>query len=162
MQAIDWLAKRSLYDPDKIAVVEASTGRQLTYRELDESANRVTHFLEAQGVNAGDRIALLATNCVEVLAIFFGAMKLGAIFVPLNYRLAPPELVPILLDFTPAIIIYGDEFGGTLEALHGQVDFPCRVKLGGEAAPGDLLFSAEIERYSACGIKRSQSPSTLR
>lgn len=149
MQAIDWLARRSLYDPDKVAVVEVSTGRQWTYRELDESANRVAHFLEGQGVRPGDRIALLVSNCAEVLALFFGVMKLGAIFVPLNYRLAPPELVPILLDFMPAVVIYSDEFRGVLEALCGQVDLPCRVKLDGALSPSDLFFSAEIERYPA-------------
>ncbi|MEQ9448549.1 MAG: class I adenylate-forming enzyme family protein [Rhodospirillaceae bacterium] len=67
-------------------------GRHITYAELDRAANEVAAGLIANGINPGDRVALLLNNCAEFAFLFFGAMRAGAVAVPLNTREQKPEL----------------------------------------------------------------------
>lgn len=121
MQIIDWLAKHSLYEPEKVALVETATGRRITYGEFNAEANRVANFLEGLGVQAGERVAMLSGNCAEVLFVLFGVTKLGSIFLPLNFRLPAPELLPILHDAQPSVLIYSEEFQSVVESLRAGV-----------------------------------------
>lgn len=148
MHVIDWLAKHAQFSPDKTALVEAGTGRRFTYRQLNEHASRAANLLERLGVKAGDRVAILSSNCAEALFILFAATKLGAIFLPLNFRLAPPELVPILADAEPLILIYSDEFRALRDAVVQQARIPHSVKLDGAPAPGDLEWATEMRQSS--------------
>ena len=87
--------------PAAEAIVE---GRQRwTYAEWNDDVNRVAHGLKELGLGAGDRIACSLTNRAELLTIMFAAQKLGAIAVPLNYRLTSAELDVIAADCTPAV-----------------------------------------------------------
>ena len=81
-------------DPDRMAFVLGD--RERTWRQLDERTSRLARGLQAAGVTIGDRVAALTPNCIEFCETVLACFKLGAIFVPLNYRLAPPELVDIL------------------------------------------------------------------
>lgn len=117
MEAIDWLAKRAAYHPEKTALVEAATGRRFSYKELDEQSERAASYLESAGLRAGDRLAVLSGNSAEVLFAFFGAGRLGAIFVPLNTRLAPPELAAIVERARPSMVFYSVEYAVLAEAL---------------------------------------------
>lgn len=92
--------------PSAQAVVEPSTGRTWTYRELDRRANRLAHALAAAGVVRGARVAILAHNRGEHFELFFACAKLGALFMPLNWRLAPAELDAILADAEPDVLVY--------------------------------------------------------
>ena len=85
-----WAAR----DPDRMAFVLGE--RELAWRQLDEQTSRLARGLQATGVRVGDRVAALTPNCIEFCETVLACFKLGAIFVPLNYRLAPPELVDIL------------------------------------------------------------------
>jgi fatty-acyl-CoA synthase len=151
MQVIDWLSKHSLYSPEKVALVETATGRRITYQEFNAEANRVANFLEGLGVKAGERVAILSGSCAEVLFVLFGVTKLGGIFLPLNFRLPAPELVPILNDAQPTILIYSDEFRSTVETL--RADFPTlrTIKLNGASTQGNLSLTEEAARHSAEG-----------
>ncbi|HUS16715.1 MAG TPA: long-chain fatty acid--CoA ligase [Chloroflexia bacterium] len=114
----DWLAKRAQLSPDKVALVDTlHDGRLITYHDWNAAANRTAHFLAAHGVRRGDRVAVLAMNCVEYLDLWFACGKLGAILQPLNWRLTPYELVALVDDATPLVLLYGADFVATVEAL---------------------------------------------
>ena len=90
---MDWSSKWALYSPDKIAFKAHETGETLTYKELDRIANRLAHRLTMQEqIKKGDRVAVLAENCLEYIALFCAAQKMGFILVPLNFRLSSPEI----------------------------------------------------------------------
>ncbi|MFH1090561.1 MAG: AMP-binding protein, partial [Pseudomonadota bacterium] len=91
-----WLTKRELLTPDKEAVVDAD--RRLSYRQLNHRVNRLSRGLESLGLKYGDRISILAYNCLEFIEVIMAAAKLGLILVPLNWRLTPSELGFILDD----------------------------------------------------------------
>ena len=71
---------------------------ELTYAALDERSSRLAQALLASGVRAGSRIAYLDRTAPEVIELLFAAGKIGAVLVPLNWRLAPPELASVLDD----------------------------------------------------------------
>ena len=91
--------------PGRIAIVDRSRDRRLTYSELDAGAERWASVLRAAGVGAGDRVATLTGNRTEIVALFYGALRVGAILVPLNWRLAPPELGRVIEDARPALMV---------------------------------------------------------
>ncbi|NNJ11716.1 long-chain fatty acid--CoA ligase [Chloroflexales bacterium ZM16-3] len=107
----DWLGRRALLTPDKVALLDAENGMApITYRAWDEAAGRTANLLRGLGVQKGDRVAVLALNCVAYLDIWFACGKLGAIMQPLNYRLTPAELAALLDDATPCVLLYGAEY----------------------------------------------------
>ena len=86
----DWLARREMLTPNKVALIDAQRAYQpITYREWNRAANRTANFLRDLGVGKGDRVAVLALNCVEYLDVWFACGKLGAIMQTLNWRLTP-------------------------------------------------------------------------
>jgi fatty-acyl-CoA synthase len=98
-----WPARRARMSPDRVAVVHGD--REQTYRELCERATRVAHALAGLGIGSGDRVAYLGPNEPPFLETMFGACMLGAIFVPLNTRLAAPELEYILRDCGASVLV---------------------------------------------------------
>ncbi len=81
-------------DPDRMAI--AMGDRELTWAELDGRTSRLAQGLRGLGVGLGDRVAALVPNCIEFCETVLACFKLGATFVPLNYRLAPAELAEII------------------------------------------------------------------
>lgn len=117
----DWMSRRAVLSPVKAAVVDATTGAALTYKQLNERATRLANYLRHTcGVTSGDRIAVLSFNRNEVLEAFFAAAKLMAILVPLNYRLTLPETQFILEDSEPRVLIYEGEFRPVVNGLRRQ------------------------------------------
>ena len=117
-----FLAKRAFVSPKLEAIVDADTNRRFTFEELNERCNRTASMLASRGVKAGDRVALLLMNGVEYVESFFAIAKLGAICVPLNWRLTPEELSYILRDAGAESLIFGGEFTGPVEELFNRGD----------------------------------------
>src|SRR5919109_3935319 len=86
--------------PDKVAIIDLFGGkeRRATYRQLDERMDRVASMLARLGVAPGERVAMLIGNRTEFIEFFFGAMRAGAIPLPLNTRLAGGTLEQIIRD----------------------------------------------------------------
>ncbi|GAA0691130.1 long-chain fatty acid--CoA ligase [Streptomyces malaysiensis subsp. malaysiensis] len=82
--------------PGKAAVIEGE--RSMTYREVDEAANRVARLLLDKGLRPGDRVALTCPNVLEFPAVYFGILKAGAVVVPLNTMLKRGEVAYHLRD----------------------------------------------------------------
>lgn len=105
----DLLAKRAALSADKVAFEDAATGRTLTYAGLHENAGRAASLLAARGVGKGDRVAILTRNRIEFFEILFGCARLGAILVPLNWRMPPAELDGLIADAEPVLLLHGAE-----------------------------------------------------
>ncbi|HEX8089686.1 MAG TPA: AMP-binding protein, partial [Blastocatellia bacterium] len=132
MYVRDWMARRAMFSPGKVAVIDAATGSTFSYHELNERATRLANFLrERAGVRGGDRIVVLSMNRTEILEAFFAAAKLTAILVPLNYRLALPELQYILEDCEPKALLYEDDFAGAAARLRNQLGIDHCVSFDG-------------------------------
>ena len=110
VQHYDWSAYHSNVRPNKIAIRDLSNNKTLTYKELDDRANKLAYWLQANGVKKGDRIAILSQNCAEFFELEFACAKIGSIELPLNWRLTKPELEYILKDSTPSVLIYDESF----------------------------------------------------
>jgi long-chain acyl-CoA synthetase len=85
-------------------------GHGLTYAELDERSSRLAQALRAVGVREGSRVAHLDRTGPEVVELLFATSKLGAVLVPLNWRLASPELKAILADALPRVVFAGEAY----------------------------------------------------
>jgi fatty-acyl-CoA synthase len=96
MNVGNWLYKRSLVSEDQPAIL---FGHQVvTYGRMNKRVNRLSHAMLKTGLANGDRVGVLSRNCPEFLEIYFACAKTGIIFVPLNFRLAPPELAYQITD----------------------------------------------------------------
>jgi fatty-acyl-CoA synthase len=109
-----WMAKRRLKSPDTIALV--FDGADVTYRQLADAADAVSTLLWQRGIRKGDRVAYLGANSPEFLEVLFGTVQLGAVFVPINTRLAPPEIVHVLTDSDVRVLIHDPEFSGRVDS----------------------------------------------
>ena len=113
---LDFVAHFARVSPDKLAVNDLTQSRRFTYAELEAAVQKATVALTAAtGDPNGQRIVMVARNRAEMLIAHFACIRCGAIFVPVNWRLAPAEVAHILADCRPALIIAEPEFGGLVE-----------------------------------------------
>ena len=102
----DLLAKRAELSPDRTAFEEWTTGRTLSYAALDARASRAAGLLLARGVREGDRVAILCRNRIAFFELLFACARIGAILVPLNWRMPPAELDRLLADSRPVLLFH--------------------------------------------------------
>lgn len=115
----------SIRAPDATALVFGA--RRLTYAQLNERACRLANGLAALGVGRGCRVAALTHNCNYFVEALFATAKLGAIFVPLNFRLVAREIALQLEASTPAALIAAHRFAAVLESLGAHPAMPPHV-----------------------------------
>jgi long-chain acyl-CoA synthetase len=101
--------------PDVVAI--RCGPRTLTYAQLDERSNRLAQFLLSAGVRAGDRVAHLDRTAPEIVELLFATSKIGAVTVPLNWRLAPAELERIVADAGCTVLLAGAGYADTARAV---------------------------------------------
>jgi len=108
----DYLARRELYSPDKLAFIDAGKSPEwrLTFRDANCRANKLANWLKSQEIEKGARVAILARDGYEHLDLFFACSKLGAIHTALNWRLHWQELLEIFQYTTPKLLIFSDDF----------------------------------------------------
>lgn len=107
----DWIIPHAAQTPDKIAIEDLHSSRTLTYAEFSERIDRAANFLKTSfDVKKGDRVAAYSYNNPEMLELQFACNRLGAIFVPLNFRLAVPELEYIVRDCSAKVLMADVEF----------------------------------------------------
>lgn len=107
-----WTAKRRLKDPDTRALRFGE--RTYTYREFADAVDQVAEALHVRDVARGDRVAYLGENSPEFLFTLFASAQIGAVFVPINTRLAPPEIAHVLTDSDARAVVYDVEFAEKL------------------------------------------------
>lgn len=142
---LDFIAHNARLTPDREAIREFATGRSWTFAQFDADVRRATALLLARMPDvAGQRIAMLSRNSAAMLIVQGACVRAGAIFVPLNWRLAPPEIAFLIDDCTPALLIHE----GALDAL---VPADCAVPMIRIGDDHDAL-AAEMAGYSADGV----------
>ncbi|NUT92739.1 MAG: long-chain fatty acid--CoA ligase [Saccharothrix sp.] len=134
-----WTARRVRKTPDKVAVLHE--GRPSTYRQLHDRVLRLAHGLRGLGVRKGDRVGYLGPNHPAFLETLFATGMLGAVFVPLNTRLAPAEVEHVLTDSGSDVLVYAPQ-----QASLVQHAGPLRIALDnpaeGETSYEDLITSS--------------------
>ena len=134
--AFDWLAYYAEFDPGRLAAMDLASRRRLTYREFDDRATRLaTALRERFGVEHGDRVGFLARNSTDHFETMFACWKLGAIFVPVNWRLSPHETAAIVEHCGPRVILHDEEFTPQLALSHT----PAVRRVPDSAACGETL-----------------------
>jgi fatty-acyl-CoA synthase len=106
--SIDWVRVNSRRFGRCPALRNIETGERYTWSELDERVGRLAGVFAGLGVGVGDRVLLLAEGDTRTFEVQFACMRLGAVMVPLNWRLALPELVELAIDAEPSIVIHDD------------------------------------------------------
>jgi fatty-acyl-CoA synthase len=145
----DYLARRELYSPDKLAFIDAGKGPEwrLTYRQANQRANKLANWLKSQGIGKGDRVAILAKDGYEHLDVFFACSKLGAIHTALNWRLHWQELLDIFKNTTPRILIFSDDFLENVIQLTSEYPLTT-LHLDGDGTHNSLHFESTLQATS--------------
>jgi fatty-acyl-CoA synthase len=149
----DYLARRELYSPDKLAFIDAGKSPEwrLTFRQANQRANQLANWLKSQGVGKGDRVAILARDGYEHLDVFFACSKLGAIHTALNWRLNWHELLEIFQYTTPKILVFSDDFKANVTELTAH--YPLSTfHLDGNGLPGSLPFESTLQASAASPV----------
>ncbi len=111
-------------------------GRQeITWLEFDKRANRFANLLLSRGIKKGDKVAILLMNCMEWLPIYFGALKAGALAVPLNYRYTAEEIKYCLELSEADALVFGPEFIGRVEEICDRIPNVKQTFYVGAACP---------------------------
>jgi fatty-acyl-CoA synthase len=140
----DFLARGATVYPDRVAVVDepnqpAPSVGELTFAELQERARALAAGLDAMGVAAGERIAVVSQNSARMLELFYGATASGRIVVPINFRLGRDEVDYIVGHSQASLLLVDPE----LELPLARVRAPRRLSLGTESDAALLRFGDE-------------------
>jgi long-chain acyl-CoA synthetase len=130
LRVADVIRRRAAERGDVVAIRHGS--RAFTYSELDERSSRLGQALLSVGVGPGDRVAHLDRTGLEVIELLFATSKIGAVLVPLNWRLAVPELTRIVADAAAPLLIAGSGFADAASALASALPEPLVVEVGSE------------------------------
>jgi fatty-acyl-CoA synthase len=148
MNVGDWLTRREMLSPNKVALLDTlNSNRQITYRQWNKNANQMANFLQQKlGIQKGDRVAVLSYNCVEYLDIWFAMPKMGAILQNLNWRLAPAELIQLIEDASPKILVYGGDQAKTVDEIRrANIGIEHFIALGSKANQADITIDERFD-----------------
>ena len=136
----DAVATHARLVPTRLAVRDSR--RKLTYGEWHARNERLAAALRGLGLARGDRVGVIAYNCLEWMEIYAGMARAGLVAVPLNFRLTGPEIGYILDHAEVSAVIAGEEFLATIEEVRVSLDLPparC-IALSGAAPAGWSLY----------------------
>jgi acyl-CoA synthetase (AMP-forming)/AMP-acid ligase II len=119
MNTTDFLSIATAICPDRDVI--AFAGKRWTYAQFNERVNRLSHALSGLAVNKGDRISMLSVNCNQYMEAYFATAKLGAIFVPLNFRAKADELSYMIANAGVKIIFVGSRYLDMVDSLLPQL-----------------------------------------
>jgi len=135
-----YMTRRAMLNPDGEAIVCETI--RLTWSQSNARTNRLSHAMRALGVGYGDRVGLLALNEPEYLDMFYGLGKIGAILVPVNYRLAGPEMEYILNDSGCKAFVFGPEYVDIVDSFRANIETKRLVALMDDPPEWALSYAA--------------------
>lgn len=135
----DYAARGALYFGERTAVVDVEKGEvgRFSYNDLEHRCRRLAAYFAARGVRKGDRIGLLAANGIEYVDLLLCCAKLGAVFVPYNYRMHAAELQKMVSRTSPKILVYGEEYQQHVATLASGVEKPILLAISGSTEPSE-------------------------
>jgi fatty-acyl-CoA synthase len=134
------------------ADVVAEDGTEYTYNHLAERIDSLSHTFREFGVEKGDRVAMLAPNSLAFVETLYATMQLGALYVPLNFRLKPNEYEYLLADSSPAVVVADGTFAGKLSAYQGTAGVDAWVATDADSLDGGW------RDYETCIDEASSDP----
>ena len=139
-----WAARRACVSGDRIALIDEN--RRITYAEFDRRTDQLAWALRELGVRQGDRVAALLVNSAAFLETMFATAKIGAVFVPINFRLSAPEVAYLLADSGAEVFVWSGHLSRLARAaVAGEgVRVRVRVVVGGEPADGETDFEQAL------------------
>jgi acyl-CoA synthetase (AMP-forming)/AMP-acid ligase II len=140
-----FLSKRAFLSPDREAYVESDGSLRLTFKALNLRCNQLANAFVKAGVVKGERVGLLLMNSSEFMESYYALAKVGAVVVPLNWRLVPDELEFILKDSGTSRLIFDNEFVDTVAELHSRGD-KTDIKQWLQVTNVDVAYFAESYR----------------
>ena len=130
--------------PDHPAVIMAGSGEQMTFGEMDASANRFAQLLRARGLKAGDAFAVLLENRIEYFTLIWGSQRAGTMLVPVSTRLTAPEIAYILRDSEAKFLITSTAFAEVVGGVRSECpDLPILIMDGTGEDNFDAALSAQ-------------------
>jgi acyl-CoA synthetase (AMP-forming)/AMP-acid ligase II len=142
------LARQARNSPQKEALVFKN--KRYTYGQFNERVNRVANGLIALGIGKGDKVALLFLNCTEIVECLFATHKVGAVVVPLNFRLVPKELAYQVDNSDARALIFSETFQESVSAIRlelGKVEH--YICVGAKGMEGAIDYEEFLAKYSA-------------
>lgn len=136
-----WVERWHELWPDKIALIYEQM--EVSYSQLHQRSNRTSCWLQAMGIEKGDRVAVMLANCPEFIELYLACARLGAIFVPINFRLVGSELQYILKNSRPRLFVFGQRYLDMILPLNLTRNRPPMML----ACVGDPLSEDEIADY---------------
>ena len=141
MRHYDWLAYHARTKAHAPCWTDLHSSRSYSFAEADERVRKLaSHLADTCGGRKGDRVAVRMMNSTDILEVHSACAKIGAIFLPMNWRLAAPEIDFILEDSTPRVLIFDEANRETFEALAYKAPHPIASTGGG----GDTEYEAAI------------------
>ncbi len=119
MNTADFLSIATAICPDKNAIT--FEGKRYTFSQLNERVNRLARALSNLGVNKDDRVAMLQVNCNQCVETYFAVAKLGAIYVPLNFRAKGDELTYMLNSSEANTLFVGERYVDLVNSINSRL-----------------------------------------
>jgi acyl-CoA synthetase (AMP-forming)/AMP-acid ligase II len=116
----EFLTISSAVLPDREALVSGDGKTRITYEQMASRVNRLTNALQSLGIEAGKRVGVMATNSPEYVEIYYACAKLGACFVPINYRSKKEELAYILNSSETALLFAGNRYLNIIDSVRAE------------------------------------------
>ncbi len=138
-----WVAGHAKRTPDKAALV--FRGERISYAALAARVKQVAGGLRDAGVRKGDRVAALLLNCPEVIELLLACNELGAIFLPINFRLSAEEVTFILSDATPEVFAYHPMFESIAIKARSSARVHTWIRVGDAAGADERPYSSLFE-----------------
>jgi long-chain acyl-CoA synthetase len=110
-------------EPDRVALIDPE-GNERTAGELLTIANQVSHGLRAQGLEAGDTVACVLPNGLEMIELYLGAMQIGLYLTPINHHLVGPEIAYIVNDSDAKVFVGHERFADEITKAMTEIDIP--------------------------------------
>ncbi|EGD56778.1 acyl-CoA synthetase [Gordonia neofelifaecis] len=150
----NWPTLHRVRHPHRVALIDGVTGAEYTFEQLDLRTNALAAALRVRGVGKGDRVALVTLNSPHMLEVMFAVAKLGAVAVPINWRLQAPEVNYILRDSGARLAFVSPQTAALARAAAEDTEVSELIEIpsGDQRAAGDaseyedLIAAADTER----------------
>jgi acyl-CoA synthetase (AMP-forming)/AMP-acid ligase II len=147
MNTTEFLSIASAICPDKEAIVFED--KRFTFSQLNDRANRLAHALLDLGVSKGDRVAMLQVNASQCVEVYFAVAKMGAIYVPLNFRAKGNELAYMLNSSEANVLFVGQRYLDLVNSIKPELETVKNIISLDDKQEGMLYYDDIIESASS-------------
>jgi long-chain acyl-CoA synthetase len=134
--------------PEKVFLIFEKTGRRFSYREFDQRANQIANLLRSLGVEKGDKVSLLLSNCAEYALSYFACWKIGAVAGPVNALLKAHEIGYVIGHSEASVLVTEASYWPHIEQVHAGLPLLEEIVLLDAIIEGTVHYPTEVERQS--------------